>query len=228
MANLTRRRERVGAVLPLLREAYPDARCGLDFTNPLELLVATILSAQCTDARVNLTTPALFARYKLAADYAAADAEELEGFVASCGFFRQKAKNVRAMAAALVGQHGGEVPREMDQLVALPGVGRKTANVVLAEAFGQTIGVTVDTHVGRLSRRLGLSKHEDAPKVEADLMKIVPLGSWIEWPHLMIAHGRAVCRARSPNCGDCPLLEHCPAGPRILTRRPNQSPPATR
>ena len=224
MANLTRRRERVAAVLPVLRETYPNARCGLDFTNPLELLVATILSAQCTDARVNLTTPALFARYKSAADYAAADAEELEGFVASCGFYRQKARNVRAMAAALVEHHGGEVPLEMGQLVALPGVGRKTANVILAEAFGKTVGVTVDTHVGRLARRLGLSKHEDAPKVEADLMRIVPRESWIEWPHLMIVHGRAVCRARVPRCGDCPVLAHCPAGPKLLRQRS----PATR
>ena len=219
-----KRRERVATILPILEREYPHARCSLDFTTPLELLVATILSAQCTDARVNLTTPALFARYETAADYADSDPAELETFVASCGFFRQKAKSIRGMAAAVVERHGGEVPASMDDLVKLPGVGRKTANVVLGEAFGVAVGVTVDTHVGRLSRRLGLTGHEDAVKVERDLMAVVPREHWVRWSHLLIFHGRRTCVARSPRCEVCCLLESCPTGPKLL----RQGKPTTR
>ncbi len=215
-ATVTKRRERVAAVLPILKAEHPDARCSLTFRSPLELLVATILSAQCTDERVNKTTPALFAKYRAASDYAAADPEELETLVASCGFFRQKAKSIRNMAQSVAEQHRGEVPRTMEELTQLRGVGRKTANVVLGNAFGINIGVTVDTHVGRLSRRLGLTKHDDALKVEADLMAIVPQAEWTDWSHLLIHHGRRVCTARSPKCEACPLFEHCPTGPKIL------------
>ena len=222
--SLKKRRDRAAAVLRVLERAYPDARCSLDFSTPLELLVATILSAQCTDARVNRTTPALFARYPTAADYAGADPAELERLVGSCGFFRQKAKNIRGMAALLVERHGGEVPRAMDDLVKLPGVGRKTANVVLGDALGVAVGVTVDTHVGRLSRRLGLTSHDDAAKVERDLMALLPPPAWPRWPHLLIAHGRRLCTARSPACGDCPLLDHCPTGRRATGRRATARP----
>ena len=218
-ATVRRRRERVAAILPILKAEHPDAECSLDYGSPLELLVATILSAQCTDERVNLTTPALFQKYRSAADYAAAEPEELEGLVASCGFFRQKAKSIRNMAQSVVDQHAGEVPRTMVELTQLRGVGRKTANVVLGNAFGINVGVTVDTHVGRLSRRLGLTKHDDAVKVEDDLAAVVPQEEWTDWSHLLIHHGRRVCTARSPKCEICPLFEHCPSGPKILKER---------
>ena len=214
-----RRRERVEAILPILWREYPDAACSLDFTTPLELVVATILSAQCTDERVNRTTPALFAKYRTAADYAAAPQEELEAFVASCGFFRQKAKSIRAMARSVVDEHGGEVPADMAGLTKLRGVGRKTANVVLGNAFGINAGVTVDTHVGRLSRRLGLTKHDDAVKVEHDLMPIVPRDGWCDWSHLLIRHGRKICTSQRPKCEACPLFDHCPTGPKVIAER---------
>ena len=222
-ATLKRRRDRVAAVLPILQGEYPDARCSLDFTMPLELVVATILSAQCTDERVNRTTPALFARFRTAADYAGADVEEIAGFVQSCGFFRQKAKAIKAMATALVRDHGGEVPQTMDELTPLAGVGRKTANVVLGNAFDTNVGVTVDTHVGRLSRRLGLTRHEDAVKVELDLIAVVPREEWCQWSHLLIFHGRRVCKAPTPRCEVCALLEHCPTGPKVLRQRAKAS-----
>ena len=218
-ATVTRRRERVSVILPMLYELYPDARCSLDFTTPLELLVATILSAQCTDERVNLTTPALFDRFPTAADYAEAELDEIEPIIASCGFFRQKAKSIKAMAESVVEQHNGEVPRTMDELVKLRGVGRKTANVVLGNAFDTNVGVTVDTHVGRLSRRLGLTKHDDAVKIEADLAKVVPQKEWCQWSHLLIAHGRATCKAQRPHCETCALFDHCPSGEKILKER---------
>lgn len=218
-ATLRQRRERVAAILPILHETYPDAKCSLDFSTPLELLVATILSAQCTDERVNLTTPALFERYKSAADYANAEPAEIEQLVSSCGFFRQKAKSIRNMAAAVVKKHNGEVPRTMDELTDLAGVGRKTANVLLGNAFDINVGVTVDTHVGRLSRRLGLTKHEDAVKIEQDLMPTVPQAEWCQWSHLLIHHGRAICKAQRPACEVCPLFDHCPSGPKILKER---------
>ncbi|HLL91228.1 MAG TPA: endonuclease III, partial [Tepidisphaeraceae bacterium] len=190
--------------------------CSLDYTTPLELLVATILSAQSTDARVNIVTKALFRKYRSAKDYAAVPQEVLEKDIQSTGFYRNKAKAVRGMAADLVANHGGEVPRTMDQLVALPGVGRKTANVVLGNAYRINVGVTVDTHVTRLSNRLGLSKHADAVKIEQDLMPVVPQEDWSLFSHLLIHHGRAICTARKPKCPNCPLLPHCPAGPVLM------------
>lgn len=194
-----------------LEAAYPDAHCALDHRSPLELLVATILSAQCTDARVNQVTPALFRRYPTAADYARAPLAELEEAIRSTGFFRSKARSLQGLGAALVERHGGRVPETMAELVRLPGVGRKTANVVLGNAFGRDEGIVVDTHVGRISRRLGLTREEDPEKVERDLMKLVPRENWTLWAHLLIAHGRAVCRAPRPRCAECPVAELCPS-----------------
>jgi endonuclease-3 len=212
------RRARVeGAILPTLKRTYPAAKCSLDYRNPLQLLVATILSAQCTDERVNIVTKTLFKKYKSAAEFAAVSQEELEKDVQSTGFYRNKARAIRAMAQALLERHGGEVPETMDELTALAGVGRKTANVVLGNAFGKNVGVTVDTHVTRVSNRLGLTDHlVDAEKIEQDLIKIVPQGEWALWSHLLIHHGRAICQARKPKCTECPLLPHCPAGPKFI------------
>jgi endonuclease-3 len=206
------RRDRVAAILPILKKTYPDARCSLEHKNPLQLLVATILSAQCTDQRVNIVTKDLFKKYPTAAALAGAPQEELEKVIQSTGFFRNKAKSLRGMAAALLEKHGGEVPQTLEELTHLAGVGRKTANVVLGNAFGKDEGVVVDTHVGRLSGRLGLTKHTDPIKIERDLMEIVPRGDWTLWPHLMIYHGRAICQARKPKCEICPLLQYCPWG----------------
>ena len=204
---LVRRARRINRILA---ETYPDACCELDFRSPLELLVATILSAQCTDVRVNMVTPALFARYPTAADYAAADPAELEELIKSTGFYRNKAANIIGMAQAVCERHGGEVPRRMKDLVLLPGVGRKTANVVLGNAFN-TPGITVDTHVGRLSRRLGLTDKEDPVAVEFDLASLLPRSEWTLWSHRLIFHGRRVCKARRPACGVCPLARLCPS-----------------
>jgi len=194
-----------------LKSAYPDARTALDWKNPLELLVATILSAQTTDVRVNAVTPNLFAKYPTAADYAGADPTELEEDIRPTGFFRNKAKSLRGMARALVEDHGGEVPRTMDDLVALPGVGRKTANVVLGNAFGRDEGVVVDTHVRRLSNRLGFTAENDPEKIEKDLMQTVPKRDWTVFSHLLILHGRSVCKARKPACEDCVVNDLCPS-----------------
>ena len=194
-----------------LKSAYPDARTALDWKNPLELLVATILSAQTTDVRVNAVTPNLFARYPTAADYAGADPTELKEDIRPTGFFRNKAKSLRGMARALVEDHGGEVPRTMDDLVALPGVGRKTANVVLGNAFSIDEGVVVDTHVRRLSNRLGFTTQKDPEKIERDLMETVPKGDWTVFSHLLILHGRNVCKARKPACEDCGVNDLCPS-----------------
>jgi endonuclease III len=204
-------RQRTEKILALLAKAYPSAKCSLDYANPLQLLVATILSAQCTDVRVNLVTKSLFAKYKTAADYAKSDPAELERAIQSTGFFRNKAKSIRAMAASLIENHGGKVPDTMEELVDLAGVGRKTANVVLGNAFGKNVGVVVDTHVARLSQRLGLTKHKDPEKIEQDLMKLVPQDDWTLWPHLLIHHGRAICIARKPLCNQCPLAGLCPS-----------------
>jgi endonuclease-3 len=213
------RQQRVQAILPILMRTYPDARCSLNYRNPLELLVATILSAQCTDERVNIVTRTLFRKYRTAADYARASQEELERAIQSTGFYRNKARSIRAMAQALLDRHGGRVPDTMEDLVALAGVGRKTANVVLGNAFGKNVGVVVDTHVTRLSNRLGLTRHKvDAVKIERDLMRIVPPENWTLWPHLMIHHGRAICQARKPRCGQCPLLPHCPYGQKLMAK----------
>jgi endonuclease-3 len=200
---------RVNALLEQLRELYPDARCALDFRTPLQLLVATILSAQCTDARVNKVTPALFAAYPDAAAFAAARPADLEEAIHSTGFFRSKAKAIREACADIVSKHGGEVPRTLEELTALRGVGRKTANVVLGNAYGIP-GLVVDTHVTRLANRLGLTNEVDAVKIEFALMPLVPRESWTLFSHWLIQHGRAVCHARKPLCSACPLAPHCP------------------
>jgi endonuclease III len=204
-------------ILPILKQTYPDARCRLDYTNPLELLVATILSAQCTDDRVNFVSKSLFKKYRKADDYARAKPDVLEKEIQSTGFFRNKAKSLRGMGQAVANEHNGQVPGTMDELTALPGVGRKTANVVLGNAFHQNIGIVVDTHVTRVSNRLGLTDHAiDAVKIEQDLMQVVPQEDWTLWSHLLIHHGRALCQARKPKCEQCPLLPHCPAGPKFI------------
>ncbi len=196
-------------ILAELERLYPDAHCALHHETPLQLLVATILSAQCTDARVNMVTPALFERYPDARAFALAKPEELQKMVQSTGFFRNKAANIIACCKALVANHGGEVPNSLEQLVPLAGVGRKTANVVLGDAFGIP-GITVDTHVGRLSRRMDLTTQSDPVKVEQDLMGIIPQPMWTLFSHRMIFHGRAVCHARKPLCGECTLKAICP------------------
>ena len=197
-------------VVRRLRQHYPEATCSLDFQNPLELLVATILSAQCTDQRVNQVTQKLFSQYRLATDFAEASQARLERDIQSTGFFRNKAKNLRACCRRLVEDHGGEVPDRMEALVALPGIGRKTANVILGTAYGIASGVVVDTHVGRLSRRLGLTGQKDPVKVERDLMDRLPKKEWVAFSHRMIRLGREFCTARKPNCEACPLESVCP------------------
>ena len=209
-AHLTRA-ERAAEILRQLRAEYPEATCALQHQSPLELLVATILSAQCTDARVNLVTPALFARCPTAADYAAIPAPDLERLIQSTGFFRNKAKSLIGLGRALVERHGGEVPDSMEELVALPGVGRKTANVVLGNAFGKNEGIVVDTHVARLARRLGLTREEDPVRIERDLVPLFPRPAWALLAHLLIFHGRRVCRAPRPRCADCRLAGICPS-----------------
>jgi endonuclease-3 len=200
-----------GVVLERLLAEYPDAHCALDFTNPFELLCATILSAQCTDKRVNMVTPALFARYPDAAALAGARPEELEELIKSTGFFRSKAKSLIGMARGLVERHGGQVPADMEALVVLPGVGRKTANVILGNAFGRNDGIVVDTHVTRLSNRLGLTDESDAVKIEQALMPLFPRERWTMLSHLLIEHGRQVCDARKPRCDACVLADVCPS-----------------
>jgi endonuclease-3 len=207
----TTEKPRVKKILSLLARDYPDARCALRFSNPLELLVATVLSAQCTDARVNQVTEVLFRKYRSAEDYAHAPLAQLETDIRSTGFYHNKARAIRSFCAALVRDHNSEVPRTMEALVALPGIGRKTANVVLAEAFG-TPGITVDTHVKRLSQRLSLTSKTDPDKIEQDLMKLVPKEQWNGFSLRLIQHGRTVCKARSPRCHQCALLSWCPTG----------------
>jgi endonuclease-3 len=204
---LARRARRVNRLLAV---AYPDAHCELDFSSPLELLIATVLSAQCTDKRVNMVTPGLFQRYTSAADYAAADRGELESIIATTGFFRVKANSIIRIGQMLCEQFGGEVPARLRDLVKLPGVGRKTANVVLGNAFGVP-GITVDTHVGRLSRRLGWTTEEDPERVEAELNSIFPRSEWTMLSHRLIWHGRRCCAARKPLCGGCPVAGLCPS-----------------
>jgi endonuclease-3 len=204
------KRARARRIVGALKRAYPDAKIALDFGNPLELLVATILSAQCTDERVNMVTPDLFRRWPTAAEMARAPIKSLETAIQSTGFFRNKAKNIKAASQAIMENYNGEVPREMDALVALPGVGRKTANVVLGTAYGLATGVVVDTHVTRLSRRLGLTKHTDPTKIEQDLMAIVPQEEWVDFAHGLIHHGRQICTARKPKCPACSMNKFCP------------------
>jgi endonuclease-3 len=203
--------ERAKTILRRLRREYPDARCALDHGNAYQLLVATILSAQCTDARVNMVTPAFFARYPSPEVLARADRGEVEEVIRSTGFFRNKARSLIGMAQGLVADHRGEVPRTMEELRVLPGVGRKTANVVLGNAYGINEGVTVDTHVTRLSRLLGLTRHADPVKIEQDLMPLFPQADWALLSHLLIFHGREVCIARRPRCLDCVLADLCPS-----------------
>jgi endonuclease III len=203
--------EQVTAIIAELRRLYPDAKISLNFSNPLELLVATQLSAQSTDERVNLVTADLFKKYRCVEDYATVSQEELEQDIRSTGFYHSKAKNIRAAAQRIMTNHGGEVPRTMEDLVTLPGVGRKTANVVLGNAFGIVEGIVVDTHVGRLARRFGWTTNEDPVKVEQDLMRIIPRKDWLHLPNVMIDHGRAICRARKPLCAQCRLVPLCPS-----------------
>jgi endonuclease III len=203
-------KRRAAQIARLLAKHFPEARCSLDFQTPLELLVSTILSAQCTDVRVNMVTKTLFRKYPTAADYARAKPADLERDIQSTGFFRNKAKNIRNCCQMLLERYDGELPRDIDQLVELPGVGRKTANVVLGTAFGIASGVVVDTHVGRISRRLGLTHQKDPEKVEKDLMDQFAQKDWILLSHLMIHHGRRYCTARNPKCGECPLESVCP------------------
>jgi endonuclease-3 len=198
-------------VVARLKAEFPDARTELDWKNPLELLVATMLSAQTTDVQVNRVTQTLFAKYRTAEDYAHADPTELEEDIRPTGFYRNKARSLRNMADVLVDEHGGEVPSTMQQLVALPGVGRKTANVVLGNAFGVDEGIVVDTHVRRVSGRLGLTENKDPVKIEQDLMKVVPQEDWTVFSHLLILHGRRTCKARKPDCPNCILNDICPS-----------------
>ncbi len=204
------RNERAAAIAERLAGEYPDARCELDYRSPWELLVATMLSAQCTDVRVNRVTPDLFARWPQAADLAAAAQEDVEAVIRSTGMYRQKAASLRATARIIAGEHGGVVPEDIDALVALPGVGRKTAKVVLGEGFGIAAGVTVDTHVRRLAQRLGLTDLEDPEKIAAELEKFLPQDEWIAFSTRTILHGRRVCSARSPRCDGCVLADVCP------------------
>jgi endonuclease-3 len=210
-------KQRALAVLARVKALYPDAKCSLDFETPVQLLVATILSAQCTDERVNKVTPELFRRFPDAAAIASADPAELEDLVKSTNFYRNKAKNIQAACRRIMEVYGGEVPQTMEDLLTLPGVARKTSNVVLANAFGINMGVTVDTHVKRLSYRLGLTKHTDPVKVEQDLIKLLPRPDWETWSIRLIYHGRAVCNARKPDCDRCELADLCPsAGKNVM------------
>ena len=200
--------QRVKKIWPILKKTYPGARIALNFKDPLELLISTILSAQCTDVRVNMVTKDLFKKYKSAADWAGADLKQIEAGIRSTGFFRNKALNIKGACTRIVEQYDGKVPGTMDELLNLPGVGRKTANCVLGDAFGIP-GITCDTHVIRLSCRLGLSGNSDPVKLEFDLAEIVPKRNWTAFSHLVITHGRNICKARKPNCPDCPIAKHC-------------------
>ena len=220
-------RERVARLLKIWPKVYPHAHCELDFRNPLQLLVATILSAQSTDKRVNMVTPALFKKYRTAKDYADAPQAALESAIKSTGFYRNKTKSIRGAMRAIVEKHGGKVPDTMDELCALPGVGRKTANVVLGNAFHQDEGIVVDTHVIRLSQRLGLTKHKDPAKIELDLIKIVPREHWTNWSHWLIWHGRRRCYARKPDCSNCEVFSLCPSGKVFLRTGKAQKPQGT-
>jgi len=209
-ATLAKRKVQAANVADHLRKDYPDVTCALENETPFELLIATILSAQCTDARVNMVTPELFRRWPDAAAMATAPQPALEKVIQSTGFFRMKAKNIKEASQALAKNHDGDIPKDLDALVELPGVGRKTANVVLGTAFGMATGVVVDTHVTRLSKRLGLTTHTDATKIEQDLMQLLPEREWVDFSHRMIHHGRAICVARKPKCPECSMNSFCP------------------
>jgi endonuclease-3 len=207
--------ERTEQILEILKQEFPDARCSLNFETPLQLLLATILSAQCTDERVNIVTRELFKKYKTCSDFADAPIEDLEDMVKSTGFYRNKAKSLKTCCEALMSDHDGEVPDTMEALTPLAGVGRKTANVVLGNAFGKEEGVVVDTHVRRISNLLRLTRKQDPVKIEDDLVKIVPRTDWTLFSHLLIRHGRRTCIARRPDCADCPIAELCPSAGKV-------------
>ncbi len=204
-------RKNVQQIIQLLRKEYPGAKTALNFKTPIQMLVSTILSAQCTDARVNIVTPALFAKYKTVKDFADAKRSELEALIRSTGFYKNKTKNIQGAATMLVQKYHGELPRTLQEMVELPGIGRKTANVVLHNVYNVVEGVVVDTHVRRLSRRLGLTKQNDPVKIEQDLMKVIPRETWADFSNLLIDHGRAVCKAVKPNCEGCVLNKICPS-----------------
>jgi len=210
MESFKARKERARKIVALLKRAYPDAKCSLDYKTPLQLLVATILSAQCTDARVNLVTPALFKRYKTASDFANADISELESLVRSTGFYHNKAKNIKEACRIIAQVHKGQVPRTMEELLKLPGVARKTANIVLGNAYGVVEGVPVDTHAIRISHLLGWTREKQQEKIERDLMALLPRADWLKISDLFVHHGRAVCIARRPKCDICPVRDLCP------------------
>ncbi len=203
--------DNVHTIIRLLKRAYPDAKCSLNHTNAFELLIATILSAQCTDARVNMVTADLFRKYRQPSDYVRVDQKELENEIRTTGFFRNKAKAIQGTSKVLTEKYGGEVPARIEELLELPGVARKTANVVLGNAFGIKVGIVVDTHVTRLARRLGLTKQKQADKIERELIELVPKRDWVIFPHLLIAHGRKICRARNPLCENCVIEKLCPS-----------------
>ena len=207
-------KKRAAAVLAGLRTAYPDAGCELVYSNPLELAVAAILSAQCTDKRVNMVTPALFRKYRTAADWAKTPQDVLENEIRSTGFFRNKAKNIRALCAELEKHHGGRIPDDLDVLISLPGIGRKTANLLIATAYGKP-GIIVDTHFKRLSNRLGFTDNEDPDKIEFDLKALLPEKDWSVFSHCMVFHGRRCCFARKPNCPECPVKHLCPSAGKV-------------
>ena len=210
MESLSERKVRARKIISLLKRAYPGAKCSLAHKTPLQLLVATILSAQCTDARVNIVTPALFARYKTARDFANADISELEALVRSTGFYHNKAKNIKAACGIIVQKHNGQVPRTMEEMLELPGVARKTANIVLGNSYGVIEGVPVDTHAIRISHLLGWSRERQQEKIERDLMALLPRRDWLKISDLFVHHGRAVCIARRPMCDICPVRKYCP------------------
>lgn len=216
---LEQKKSRAAKIMKRLAKAYPDAKCALDFSNPLELLVATILSAQCTDKRVNMVTPALFKRYKTVEEFAGADPNELQGLIRSTGFYKNKAKNILGAAKGIVERFSGEVPARQEDLVSLPGVGRKTANVVLGSFFGIP-GLTVDTHMIRLNNRLGLTQYQDAVKIEFELMTIIPQKEWSNYSHWIIHHGRQRCFARKPDCPNCEIRDLCPSAGKFEVKRP--------
>ena len=208
---LTEPKARTREIIRLLKRAYPDAKCSLNHSNAFELLIATILSAQCTDARVNIVTQDLFRKYRKPEDYLKVSEKELQRDIRTTGFFRNKTKSIQGTARVLTDQYGGKVPGTIDELLELPGVARKTANVVLGNAFGINSGVVVDTHVTRLSHRLGLSAEKTAEKIETNLISLVPKKDWVIFSHLLIAHGRAICKARNPLCDQCVIEKHCPS-----------------
>jgi len=209
MLDLPTRKKRVRAVLKILHKQFPDSKCSLEHKSAFQLLIATILSAQCTDARVNIVTPDLFKQFPTPRDFAEASLAEIEEAVRSTGFYRNKAKAIQGAARAIIENHKGRIPKSMDAMVKLPGVGRKTANVVLGNAFQNPAGVVVDTHVARITKKLGLVDQKDPNKIEQQLNKIVPKKEWVDFAHLFIDHGRKTCKARAPKCDECPIYKHC-------------------